>query len=62
MWKRTPGEPEDYETRSDNGVFSQAVWANRVAAGTKDGNVWIWDLESGYVANLLPETFSAPVD
>lgn len=26
-----------------------------MAAGTRDGNFWIWDLESGYVFKLSPE-------
>lgn len=62
QWKKTPDEPEIYETRSSNGVFSQAAWANKIAAGTKDGNVWVWDMESEYGFELLPRTFTALVN
>jgi outer membrane protein assembly factor BamB len=48
-WKKKLGEPEGrfHGKQVGNAVFAQAVWEGKIVAGTKDGRLWVFDLESG---------------
>lgn len=49
-WKKKLGEGERYEGRklvAGNAVFAQAVHKEKVVAGTKDGRLMVFDLNTG---------------
>ena len=55
VWKQQPRELDTTtisRTKIENGVFALKVWNRKVIAGTRDGRLCIWDLDSGYVLSL----------
>jgi len=49
VWKKKIGEAEGWVNgkRVGNSVFAQMVCEEKILLGTKDGRVWVFDLESG---------------
>jgi PQQ-like domain len=49
VWKKRLGEAEGIVNGKQvgNAVFTEAVWEGKVVAGTRDGRLWVFDLESG---------------